>query len=303
MTCCPDTPSSNGVAERHIQTLSVDTRAHLALSGIPNRYWHYAMRHAAAVRNKLASRAVADEDGERSYELFFGREAPRLAACARVWRALHSSCHSFPKGGAVRRDAFEMESVLVDHHHRELRRARRCIDRCLLHRSRRATAGDRKGRGALRPCGGKKRPQGYKIRRPQGVFRCPLTKEESSLRRAIRGARVLSTMLRLMLRQTFRSARHSMMIAARQASRSCAIPCTGEIASRDRSRAQLVQQRSRQRRGRRKSGRSLSRMMTRTSPFTRSRGSRDDRSKFRRPTSRLWPHPRRRAGAKLSRSA
>jgi hypothetical protein len=94
-----------------------------------------------------------------------------------------------------------------------------------------------------------------------------------------------------------------MLMAARRTSRSCAIPCTGVIASRDRSRAQVVQQRSRQRRGRRKSGRTPSRMTTRMSPFTRSRGSRDDQSKSRRRASRLWLHPRHRAGAKLSRSA
>ncbi len=52
---CPDTPSSNGVAERAVRTLSTDTRACLAMSGIPKRLWHYAMIHSAAARNRLAN--------------------------------------------------------------------------------------------------------------------------------------------------------------------------------------------------------------------------------------------------------
>jgi hypothetical protein len=56
---CPDTPSSNGVAERAVRTLSTDTRARLAMSGIPKRLWHYAMIHSAAARNRLANQHTA----------------------------------------------------------------------------------------------------------------------------------------------------------------------------------------------------------------------------------------------------
>jgi len=55
VTSSPHTPTSNGVAERAIQTLLRDTVAFLAMSGLPSRYWHWAMRHACAARNKLAS--------------------------------------------------------------------------------------------------------------------------------------------------------------------------------------------------------------------------------------------------------
>ncbi|KAJ1622799.1 hypothetical protein T492DRAFT_913111 [Pavlovales sp. CCMP2436] len=37
--------SSNGKVERFIGTLSADTRAILAMSKVPNRHWHWAMRH------------------------------------------------------------------------------------------------------------------------------------------------------------------------------------------------------------------------------------------------------------------
>jgi hypothetical protein len=68
-----------------------DARAHLALSGIPFRYWHFAVRHACAVRCKLASQEVLDDSGDRRFvspdELFFGRQ-PDL----RHLRAFGSPC-------------------------------------------------------------------------------------------------------------------------------------------------------------------------------------------------------------------
>ena len=70
---CPDTPSSNGVAERAVRTLSTDTRARLAMSGIPKRLWHYAMIHSAAARNRLANQHTAEGNPTTPAELFYGR--------------------------------------------------------------------------------------------------------------------------------------------------------------------------------------------------------------------------------------
>ena len=76
VTSSPHTPASNGVAERAIQTLLRDTVAFLAMSGLPSRYWHWAMRHACAARNKLASQRTEVDGVARfasPHELFFGR--------------------------------------------------------------------------------------------------------------------------------------------------------------------------------------------------------------------------------------
>ena len=77
VTSAPHTPSSNGVAERAIRTLMRDTVTFMAMSGLSNRHWNWAMRHACAMRNKLASQRV--EDGGASkwispHELFFQRK-------------------------------------------------------------------------------------------------------------------------------------------------------------------------------------------------------------------------------------
>lgn len=79
VTSSPHTPSSNGVAERAIRTLMRDTVTFMAMSGLSSRYWHWAMRHACAMRNKLASQRVQNDDGGESkwmspHELFFKRK-------------------------------------------------------------------------------------------------------------------------------------------------------------------------------------------------------------------------------------
>ena len=93
VTSAHDTPESNGVCERYIQTLLHDTRALLATSGIPLRHWHYAMRHAVVVRNLLATRRVL-RDGKPTWmspnEIFFGRKptAKHLVALGAPCRVL-----------------------------------------------------------------------------------------------------------------------------------------------------------------------------------------------------------------------
>jgi hypothetical protein len=69
----PDTPSSNGVAERAVRTLCSATRARLAMSGLPNRLWTYAMTHSAACRNRLATQLAATGEPVTPSELFCGR--------------------------------------------------------------------------------------------------------------------------------------------------------------------------------------------------------------------------------------
>jgi hypothetical protein len=76
VTSSPHTPSSNGVAERAIRTLMRDTVTFMAMSGMSSRHWHWAMRHACAMRNKLASQRVlidGDLNWMSPHELFFKR--------------------------------------------------------------------------------------------------------------------------------------------------------------------------------------------------------------------------------------
>lgn len=81
ITSAPDTPSSNGVAERMIQTLCKDARFRLTLSGLSVKYWHYAFLDAANARNLMASKKLVDKDGNVAWvsphHLFFG-EKPDL---------------------------------------------------------------------------------------------------------------------------------------------------------------------------------------------------------------------------------
>jgi hypothetical protein len=77
VTSTPHTPSSNGVAERHVQTLVLDAIALLAMSGLPKRLWHYAMRHACSMRNRVASQRVESDGVVRfvlPFELFYWRQ-------------------------------------------------------------------------------------------------------------------------------------------------------------------------------------------------------------------------------------
>jgi len=77
ITSAPDSPSSNGVAERAIRSLKVRPRALMTRAGgIPMHDWHFAAWHAVASRNRLASQRIA-QAGERAEwrspeELFFG---------------------------------------------------------------------------------------------------------------------------------------------------------------------------------------------------------------------------------------
>jgi hypothetical protein len=92
VTSAPHTPSSNGVAERAIRTLMRDTVTFMAMSGMSSRYWHWAMRHACAMRNKLASQRVR-VDGESKWmsphELFFERQ-PDLKHAVAFERLQHA---------------------------------------------------------------------------------------------------------------------------------------------------------------------------------------------------------------------
>ena len=78
VTSAPDSPSSNGLAERIIGLLSIAARArmHAARGRVPPSMWHYAWMHAAHCRNKLASQRVINKRGEVAWvsphELFFG---------------------------------------------------------------------------------------------------------------------------------------------------------------------------------------------------------------------------------------
>jgi hypothetical protein len=76
VTSAPDSPSSNGIAERNIQTLFRGAVYRLTLSGISARHWHWAVNHASSCRNKLASQLVPGSN-PRSYvtphELFYGK--------------------------------------------------------------------------------------------------------------------------------------------------------------------------------------------------------------------------------------
>jgi hypothetical protein len=69
----PNTPSSNGVAERAVRTLCSAIRARLAMLGLPNRLWTYAMTHSAACLNRLASQLTSSGEYVTPSELFYGQ--------------------------------------------------------------------------------------------------------------------------------------------------------------------------------------------------------------------------------------
>jgi hypothetical protein len=83
VTSAPDSPSSNGIAERNIQTLFRGAVYRLSLSGISPRHWHWAINHASSCRNKLASQLVPGSN-PRAYatphELFYGKP-PDMSHC------------------------------------------------------------------------------------------------------------------------------------------------------------------------------------------------------------------------------
>ena len=78
VTCAPDSPAANGLAERMIGLLATAARAHMhaARGRVPPSLWHYAWMHAAHCRNKLATQRRVNKRGEVSWvsphELFFG---------------------------------------------------------------------------------------------------------------------------------------------------------------------------------------------------------------------------------------
>jgi hypothetical protein len=82
-TSAPDSPSSNGIAERNIQTLFRGAVYLPALSGISAHHWHWVINHASSCRNKLASQLVQGSN-PRSYvtphELFYGKP-PDMSHC------------------------------------------------------------------------------------------------------------------------------------------------------------------------------------------------------------------------------
>jgi hypothetical protein len=103
VTSTPHTQSSNCVSELHIQTLVRDVIALLARSGLPKRLWHYAMRHACSMRNRVASQRVESDGVVRfvsTFELFYGLQLDvkfgwrhPTGGCAIGWR--------HPTGGSL----------------------------------------------------------------------------------------------------------------------------------------------------------------------------------------------------------
>ena len=63
-------PQSNGIAERQIQEIKQATIANLRQSGLPHRYWHYAMKHG-----EMALNITTRKQGETTpWELRFGEK-------------------------------------------------------------------------------------------------------------------------------------------------------------------------------------------------------------------------------------
>jgi len=78
VTSAPDSPASNGLAERILGVLAAGARArlHAAGSRVPLSMWHYAWMHAVHCYNKLATQRIEGKRGDISYvsphEMFFG---------------------------------------------------------------------------------------------------------------------------------------------------------------------------------------------------------------------------------------
>ena len=66
-----NTPQLNGVSERHVRTHKEGARALLLHSGLPPRFWKFAVSHFLAVRNRTH---VADTTGVTPYEAIYGRK-------------------------------------------------------------------------------------------------------------------------------------------------------------------------------------------------------------------------------------
>jgi transposase InsO family protein len=70
-----DTPQANGIAERLNRTLLERVRALTHTSGLPKSLWGEALRHAAWLKNRTATRAL---DGKTPYEAVYG-QSPDLS--------------------------------------------------------------------------------------------------------------------------------------------------------------------------------------------------------------------------------
>jgi transposase InsO family protein len=66
----PDSSASNGVAERAIQTVNNSQQTMRAGSNLPNKYWGYAILHAANVWNVTPKRFL---DGQTPNKIFSGK--------------------------------------------------------------------------------------------------------------------------------------------------------------------------------------------------------------------------------------
>ena len=73
VTSCPRTPASNGAAEAAIKALIHGTTQRLAVSGLGRHAWHWAMRHTAVSKNKLATRKHLG-NYVTPHELFYRRQ-------------------------------------------------------------------------------------------------------------------------------------------------------------------------------------------------------------------------------------
>ena len=87
VTSAPQTPSSNGMAERSFATSTPDVRAALAMADLAHGHWSMALRWSVHARNKLATRPVLNKqtgktDWVTPFELFYRRKPTLKHACA-----------------------------------------------------------------------------------------------------------------------------------------------------------------------------------------------------------------------------
>jgi hypothetical protein len=66
-----ETPQLNGISERHVRTHKEGTRTLMIHSGLPIRFWRYAVSHFVTVRNRSY---VSDTTGTTPYEALYGKK-------------------------------------------------------------------------------------------------------------------------------------------------------------------------------------------------------------------------------------